>query len=217
MLTGGARRLVLIALAIGLLALLWRWLDEPFRDRDAVRRGSAGGTQNAPANRADSASGSAGDRVASTGARTNSRDGSDSPGKAPARLQIVAPSEARVGDVFQVRIEVEAKAALSQLMFAVSYDKSRLTLAGWSEGSLAQRGGSPADLGVEEPSDGNIQVIFKASNGLSVAGAGSLAVLQFEASKPGTSEIKLQNLSAVDWAGAGSDIVVLQEGLVTIR
>lgn len=103
-------------------------------------------------------------------------------------------------------------------MFAVSYEKSRLALTGWSEGNFAQQGGLPVEFGAEEPSDGNIQVLFKVSNGLSVAGAGSVAVFQFEAVKAGTSGIRLQNLAAVDGTGdTDPNVVVLNEGLVTIH
>jgi hypothetical protein len=137
---------------------------------------------------------------------------------ASVRLQVHAPSEVRVGEVFQARIDLEANGGVRQLMFAVSYAKSRLALVGWSEGNFAQQGGLPAELGAEEPSDGNIQVSFKVSNGLSVAGAGSMAVFQFEAIKAGTSGITLQNITAIDRTGAiDANVAVLHEGSVTVR
>ena len=123
-----------------------------------------------------------------------------------------------MGEVFQARIDLEANGGLRQLMFAVRYDKSRLALVGWSEGNFAQQGGVPAELGAEEPSDGNIQVIFNVSNGLSTAGAGSMAVFQFEAIRPGTSRITLKHLTAVDRNGATeSNVAVLRVGSVTIH
>lgn len=137
---------------------------------------------------------------------------------APVRLQVHAPSDVQVGEVFQARIDVEVNGGVRQLMFAVRYDRARLALVGWSEGNFAQQGGVPAEFGAQEPSDGNIQVTFNVSNPLSVAGAGSMAVFQFEAIKRGTSGITLQNLSAIDRTGATeSNVAVLHVGSVTIH
>jgi hypothetical protein len=137
---------------------------------------------------------------------------------APVRLQVHAPSDVQVGEVFQARIDFEANGGVRQLMFAVRYDKSRLALVGWSEGNFAQQGGLPAEFGAEEPSDGNIQVTFNVSNGLSAAGAGSLIVFQFEAIKAGRSAITLQNAAAIDRNGATDpNVAVLREGSVTIH
>ena len=103
-------------------------------------------------------------------------------------------------------------------MFAVAYDKSRLALVGSSAGNFAEQGGSSAEFGAEEPSDGNIQVSVNVRSGASLAGAGNLAQFEFQAIKRGTSPIVLQNLTMFDGAGAVVAAgTVLHEGRVTIH
>ena len=134
------------------------------------------------------------------------------------RLEVRAPSDVRAGDVFEVRIEVNANAAVHELMFLVGYSAPRLALVGWSRGNFTQQRDLPAHFGAEEPSDGNIQVTYKARDGLSAAGAGSVVVFQFEAITPGTSAITLQNVTASDLGGnMDPNAFVVYDARITIR
>lgn len=134
------------------------------------------------------------------------------------RLQVVAPSDVRVGEVFQSRIDLDAINGLRQLLFDVTYDRKRLALQGWSEGSFVRQGAAPAQLAVDEASDGNIQIRFNVADGLTTAGGGVLVVFEFEAIRPGTSAISLLNLTSIDGTGsAGSYVDVLPAGSVTIH
>src|SRR5262245_51298535 len=56
---------------------------------------------------------------------------------APVRLQLHAPSDVQVGERFEAIIDLEVSAPLRQLMFIVTYEKSRLSLVGWSMGVFA--------------------------------------------------------------------------------
>jgi hypothetical protein len=134
------------------------------------------------------------------------------------RLEVRAASDVRVGDVFPARIDIEAEDTLRELVFSVSYDKSRLALVAWSAAGFTRQSGLSSELAVDEPSDGNIQVNFKADNQTSAAGAGSLIEFQFEAIKAGTSGIALENPAASDWSG-GMDpkLFDLHGGSVAIR
>jgi hypothetical protein len=139
-------------------------------------------------------------------------------GAAMVRLQVHSPTNVQVGEVFEVRIDVDAYGGIRELMFTVRYERSRLSLVHWAEGDFARQGGLPSGFGAQEPSDGNIDVTFKVHNGLSVAGAGSLAVLQFEALRSGTSGIEPKNLTAIDPTGAPDrNVAILREGRVTIH
>jgi hypothetical protein len=137
---------------------------------------------------------------------------------APVQLQVQVPSDVQVGEVFQAQVHVQASAAIHQIEFAISYDKSRLALVGSSAGNFAKQAGASAEFGAEEPSDGNIQVSLNARGGASMAGVGSLGQFEFQAIKRGTSPIVLQNLTMFDGAGAmNADGTVLHEGRVTIH
>jgi hypothetical protein len=135
------------------------------------------------------------------------------------RMRVHAPPNVKVGEVFQARVDFEAYGEIRELVFAVSYDKSRLALVGWSAGGFSQPGGLPAELIADEPSDGNIQVSLKVAKGRSVAGAGSMAVFEFEAIKAGTSGIDLRNVTALDGAGAVTNPIVgaSHNGSVTVH
>jgi hypothetical protein len=135
------------------------------------------------------------------------------------RLHVHAPSEARVGEVFLAQVDVEAYDPVGNLQFTVRYDKSRLALVGWSEGEFArQGGGASAELGVQEPSDGNIEVSLRVRDGQWLAGAASLVSLQFEAIKAGTSAVTLHGTTATNATGvADRNAAVVREGSIAIR
>jgi hypothetical protein len=79
--------------------------------------------------------------------------------QAPVRLEVHAPSDVRVGDVFQARIDIDSSAPVRDLMFSIGYERSRLALVGRSDGEFVRQSGVPHEFGVDEPSDGNIVVI----------------------------------------------------------
>jgi len=211
---------VFFAAVLGLVLLARVGIDQRARDDNVPRSSSADAQRlvstapvridtDEPTSVASGAIGSSGVAHGSTDATV---DGTR------VRLDVHAPSDVRVGEVFEVRIEIDANAALRDLAFSIAYAKSRLALAGWSRGNFAQLPDLPIDLGAEELSDGNVQVIYKVRNDLSAAGAGTFAVFQFEAIKPGVSAITLQNVSASDVGGnMNSHAFVLHDGQVTVH
>ena len=135
------------------------------------------------------------------------------------RLQVHAPTDARVGEHDDVRVDVDAGGAMRELRFALTYDKSRLALVEWSVGDFALRDGvAVAELHADEPSEGSIEMHLDAGSGRWLAGAGSIAVLRFEARKAGTSPVSLTDAVAIDASGiAGRLASDLHAGSVTIR
>jgi hypothetical protein len=220
MLTRNARRLAFVAAILGLVLLVRVWIDHRARDDDVPRSSSADARRlvsPAPGRAGlDEPTSGASDAVGSSGVSHGVAGGTvDGP---RVRLDVRAPSDVRVGEVFEVRIEIDATAALRDLTFSIAYAKSRLALVEWSRGNFAQLPGLPADLGAEEPSEGNIQVTYKVNNELSATGAGTFAVFQLEAIKPGTSAITLQNISASDVGGnMDPHAFVPHDGQVTVH
>ena len=134
------------------------------------------------------------------------------------RLHVRAPSDVRVGDVFEVSIDFEAEHGLRQLAFTVRYAKSRLALVGWSRGASGGQASFPAEVRAQEPSDGNIEIGFDLNRDAWAAAAGPVAVLQFEALKPGTSGMTLHDVTALDAGGAAQrDVAVLDVPSITIH
>jgi hypothetical protein len=117
---------------------------------------------------------------------------------------VQAPTDVRAGEVFQARVHLDANLAMRSLAFSIRYDESRLGLVGRSEGVFARQPGVPAELAFDEPSDGNVEVVYRARHGSTASGAGSIAVLEFEALRPGSSAIELRGVRTVDAGGAAS-------------
>jgi hypothetical protein len=132
------------------------------------------------------------------------------------RVGLYVPPDVQIGENFQVRIDLDASAANGDLMLTIVYDKTRLAFSNSSQGDYSRTLG--ARMEVEEPSDGNIQVILRSGNGSAVTGVGGLIVLQFEAINAGVAAITLQNLMTIDSGGAtDTNIAVPGEGAVTVH
>jgi len=220
MLTRPVRRLAFVAAILGLVLLARVWIDHRARDDNVPRASSTdarGLVSPAPGRvRPDEPTSVSSDAAGSSGVPHDVTDATVDATRL--RLDVRAPSDVHVGEVFEVRIEIDANAALRDLMFLIGYERTRLALVSWVRGNFAQRPDLPADLGAEEPSDGNVQVTYKVRNELSATGAGTFAVLQFEAIKPGTSAITLQNASASDVGGnMDPHVFAVHDGQVTIH
>jgi hypothetical protein len=132
-------------------------------------------------------------------------------------LDVRAPIDVRVGEVFEARIAVDASVPIRDLVFAIAYEKSRLSLIRRSEGEFIRQSGIRAEYGVDEPSDGYVGVVFKAVDGSFETGAGNVVVLEFEALRPGTSRIELRNVKSVDAGGEVNRNIVVTHASVTIH
>ena len=121
------------------------------------------------------------------------------------------------GDVFQARVDIDSSTSVRDLMFSIGYEKSRLALVGRSDGEFVRQSGVPHEFGVDEPSDGNIVVIYNARNGSSTNGAGTIVIFEFEAIGAGTSAIVLHDVTANDGGGEANPNIVIADERVTIH
>ena len=136
---------------------------------------------------------------------------------APLRMRVIAPAEVRVGEVFDAQVELEAYGGVQNLNFTVRFNKRRLALAGWTQGTFGQKSGQPTTTNAQEPSDGNVEVDFRVDSAGSAVGIGTVAVFQLEAIQAGTSEITLQDFSVIGRAGIAAAKVAVQPVTVMIR
>ena len=156
--------------------------------------------------------------VSSSAAGVTTRSSSTiAPRRAAVHLDVHAPIDVRVGEVFEARIFIDASAPLRDLAFALVYEKSRLGLVRRFEGEFVRQPGIRAEYGIDEPSDGYVGVVFKAVEGSFATGAGNVVVLEFEALRPGTSRIELQNVKSVDAGGEVDRNIVVTHASVTIH
>jgi hypothetical protein len=94
-----------------------------------------------------------------------------------------------------VTVEVQAPAGIRQLAFSLTYRKSILRLVHWTAGAFAKQGG--ASVQFEDVSEGSLLV--RVDGGV-VAGAGTVAALEFQALAPGVSPLSIEDVSYVDVA-----------------
>lgn len=223
MLARNARRiLVLAALAVLFLVVRAWWDDARVASvsLDAPSQtSSARAARDAPAAPVTATPRAlAADPVTSGAAGETTRSTSTIPQRqAAVRLDVHAPSDVRVGEVFEARIFVDASAPLRDLAFALVYEKSRLGLVRRFEGEFVRQPGIRAEYGIDEPSDGYVGVVFKAVDGSFATGAGNVVVLEFEALRPGTSRIALQNVKSVDATGEGERNIIVTPASVVIH
>jgi len=113
------------------------------------------------------------------------------------RLEIQAPNTVRSGDTFPVTIDARALRGIRQLEFSVTYKKSILQLVGSSPGAFVQQGGAAVQV-FEESSDGYLLVRIDLERGGVIAGAGSVAVLEFQALRRGVSPLSVHGVSYLE-------------------
>jgi hypothetical protein len=206
------RRLILFC-AIGLIAALgWRWADDsPSKESISAQRASSATPRVSAAAEAPGVVATTPvARDASTGSRAvSSASGalSNAPTierEAPIKIDFVTPPKVQQGERFTATVNLEALRGIRQLAFSVTYNKSLLQLVGSSAGTFERESAGPVQFGAEEPSEGNILVNLAMNEGLYLAGTGSVAVLEFQAIKAGTTPLAVQNLTFVE---TGSDRV----------
>jgi len=112
------------------------------------------------------------------------------PAVAPARIDIRAPQSVPTGQIFSVTIDVQAPAAIRRLAFSVTYKKSILRLVGWTPGAFVQQSG--ASVQFEDVSEGSLLV--RVETGV-LAGAGTIAALEFEPLARGASPLAIQDVT----------------------
>jgi hypothetical protein len=125
-----------------------------------------------------------------TGAPTTT----ERPAAALTRIDIRAPRTVGSGETFLAMVDVQAPVAIRQLSFSVTYRKSILQLVGSSAGDFVRQGETSVQF--EEVSEGSLLVRFETGV---VAGAGTIAALEFRAVGQGISPLAIETVTyAVD-------------------
>lgn len=118
------------------------------------------------------------------------------PSAVPARIALSAPDTVRHGDNVLVTVDMQAIRAMRHLEFAVTYKKSILRLLDSRPGAFAQQQG--VSMHFEESSEGFVTIRIDVEGGV-IAGGGSVAVLEFQARKPGESPLLVQDVTYAEY------------------
>lgn len=209
------RRVVFVILLLAIVALVRLWTDKSAKDATSLTpagkpRQLAAATSTLEATPVmPTAPVARGTAVSGTPAE---------PQGVPVQIDVRTPATVQSGESFQATVDLEAYGGIRQLAFSVSYNQRVLQLLGTSAGAFVQQGGNPTEFGAEEPSDGNILVKLDVNNGLAIAGAGSLAILRFQALKAGTSPVTVHSITFEE---SGSSRIpttpLVHQGLVKVE
>lgn len=186
------RRVVVVILLLAIVALVSLWPDKSAKDATSLTPAGKPRQLAASTSALEATSPTPTAPVARGTAPSGTLAG---PQAAPMQIDVRNPATVQSGESFQVTVDLEAYGGIRQLAFSVSYNQRVLQLLESSAGTFVQQGGNPTEFGAEEPSDGNILFKLDVNNGLAIAGAGSLAILQFQALKAGTSPVTVHSIT----------------------
>jgi len=204
----------LLAIAIGAIMHFWPADNQPLMAPSASQKASDRHSPAAPSRSPALTQGQtttptpSPDRAAQSGAVGR-------PPVTSARFEIRAPATVRLGDTFSVTIEVQALRGIRQLAFSLTYKPSILQLVRSSPGVFAQKGGASSQF--EEVSDGSLLVRMDLDSGV-IAGAGSIAVVEFQALRGGVSRLSIEGVTYVeDGRQDGTNVPTAYEGSITVE
>jgi general secretion pathway protein D len=115
------------------------------------------------------------------------------------RPQVVAPSDAKVGEVIAVAIELPAlEKGINSMSFSLKYDRERMLPVKVTEGNLGERANSKTTFKSDiDPGASQVMgVVQLEGNGLATTG-GTLAIAQFRVISPGAAALAPAAFSAV--------------------
>jgi hypothetical protein len=106
------------------------------------------------------------------------------------------PSNAQVGDVFKIAVDIDTRELIGRVAILVEYDFKRIELRSATAGDFVKRSGIPQRFSAEEPSDGRMVINLQVEDGMApLAGRGSIAVLEFEAKAPGSALVNVTSVT----------------------
>jgi hypothetical protein len=208
------RPLLIILVLVAIVALVRYWPDNAAPENARSSASSAAAQQRAAAPPAVESRLSTPPGPVARG--TASAETSALAQRSSVKIGVRVPALVHAGESFQVSVDLEATGGIQQLAFSVTYKKSVLQLVGSSAGTFVQQGSVPTQFGAQEPSDGIVLVNLDVSNGAAIAGAGSVAVLEFLALKAGTSPVIVDSITLVGAGRSDASTPSVQQGLVTV-
>ena len=192
---------LLLAAAAAVIAL--RWLEDgetsaqSDRAKESVGKSARSevGWIGAPAN----PSGDIGDKSQATLALSDRSPTGYVSTATSAQLTFQVPPNARVGDAFDLVVNVDSNELAPRLELDIKYDPAALRLKGAEEIDYSRDTSPRRRFSARGTGDGSVSVVMPADDpGQRISGAASLAVAQFEALSPGATRITISETAAGD-------------------
>lgn len=129
------------------------------------------------------------------------------------QLVFQTPANARVGEGFDVRVSVAAGQAIGRIVVEVAYDPSHLKPRTLEEIDYGERAAGERAFSINPLNDGSVELVLAKERGVDALVLPlSAPLVQFEALSPGSTEIRIANVSASDptarslpWSAAGRE------------
>jgi hypothetical protein len=196
---------LLLAAAAAVIAL--RWLEDGASEtsaRSVLAKDPLGksarsevGSAGAPAN----PSGDIGDKFQTTSVPSDRSPAGYASAAAPAQLTFQVPQNVRVGDAFDLVVDVDSSDVVSRLELDIKYDPAALRLKNAEEIDYSRDPNPRRRFSAHGVGDGRVTVGMPANEpGQRPLGPVSLAVAQFEALSPGLTHITISETTAGDQA-----------------
>lgn len=114
------------------------------------------------------------------------------------KLKWTAPVEGKVGDVLDVKLELNSSVALRGLPMEITFDRSRLQLVEVQEGEYFRQGGTPTSFSTSgDGKDGTVRVGVLRNTPSGAAGEGVLLTLRLKALAVGVAEVHITGAQPV--------------------
>ena len=209
------RRSIFFVLMLSAIAALFLFWPHASERQDSPGRSAESRTNVSSASSVESKTAAPAASIAGNRSSTESRT---VPQRRAAQIDVRGPSTVRPGESFRATVDLDADRAIRRLAFTINFKNTILQLLGSSTGTFVQSAGAPAQFEVQEPSDGVVLVSLDVNNGMTIAGAGSVVILEFRATNAGTSPVTVDDITLVENDGGDNPMKPsVRQGLVTVE
>jgi len=192
---------LLLAAVAAVIAL--RWLEEGETPAQSVRAkepvGKSARSEVDSAGALANPSGDTGDKSQATLAPSDRSPTGYASAATSAQLTFQIPPNVRVGDAFDLVVDLDSSDVVSRLELDIKYDPAALRLKGAEEIDYSRDTSPRRRFSARATGDGSVTVVMPADDPRQrISGAVSLAVAQFEALSPGATRITISETAAGD-------------------
>jgi hypothetical protein len=122
-----------------------------------------------------------------------------------------------VGDGFDVRVAIAGRKAIGRIVVEVAYDASHLKMRTVEEIDYTERTLGERAFSIQQANEGHVELSLQKKRGEdALALPVSVPLVQFEAIAPGSTEVRIANISASDaanrpvpWSAAGREAQIV--------
>ena len=132
---------------------------------------------------------------------------------APANLMWTGPAQVKVGDVFQLQLQIGSSQPLTAVPYTLSYDPKAIDVLNLSEGEVLKQGGSPTTFSQRlDRGAGQIYITNSrtapAGDNATTGGTGSLLNLTLKALSPANANVQVISMSPQSASNSGVSVAL---------